>query len=314
MEHHLLQGKVVLVTGAGRGIGRAEALALAEHGARVVVNDLGTAVDGTGHDVSVAGEVVQEIERAGGEAIANTDDMADHEGAGRAVQDALDAWGRLDAVVNNAGFDRGGRTVDELPVEDWDAVVRVHLRHTFCTIQHACRHWRACASASPTKRTSGRIVNTVSELGTTSAAPGRSAYAASKGAIAALTRVVALEMEPIGVTCNAVSPGARTRRSSALLSSASAATEPADSLDPVHVGPAVVWLVSDDAQWVTGQVISAARGRLGLVEPWGRGPTLRKDRVWTPDEVGRGMRDLFGSRVPDLREELDREQHRRLGR
>jgi len=287
----MLSGKVAVVTGAGRGIGRGEALALAEQGARVVVNDLGGARDGTGADPSVAQAVIDEIAATGGEAVANADNVSEFDGAGKLIHTALDTWGRLDIVVNNAGITRD-KMVFNLSVEDWDAVIKVHLRHTFCMTHHACVHWRRLAKASPDGQTYGRIVNTVSSAGLAGNV-GQSSYGAAKAGIAAFTQIVAMEMYRYGVTANAVVPAARTRMTEGV----GAPPPPAegfDAMDPGNVAPLVCWLGSDDANWVTGQVIRLLGSNLALYRPWSLGPAQSKGARWTPEEIGMGVRRIFG--------------------
>lgn len=287
----MLDGKVAIVTGAGRGIGRAEAMMLAEHGAKVVVNDLGSARDGTGSDPTVAQAVVEEIRAAGGEAVANGDDVSEFDGAKRAIDTALSTWGRLDIVVNNAGITRD-KMVFNLTVEDWDAVIKVHLRHTFCMTHHAAVHWRAAAKASPTGKTFGRIVNTVSSAGLAGNV-GQSSYGAAKAGIAAFTQITAMELHRYGVTVNAVVPAARTRMTEGV----GAPPPPAegfDPMDPANVAPLVVWLASDDAHWVTGQVLRLLGSSLAHYRPWSLSPAQTKGSRWTPEEIAMGVRRIFG--------------------
>jgi NAD(P)-dependent dehydrogenase (short-subunit alcohol dehydrogenase family) len=287
----MLDGKVAVVTGAGRGIGRSEALMLAEQGAKVVVNDLGGARDGTGADTSVAQVVVDEIKAAGGEAVANGDDVSEFEGAGGAIRTAIDTFGKLDIVVNNAGITRD-KMVFNLTVEDWDAVIKVHLRHTFCMTHHACVHWREQAKASPTGTTYGRIINTSSSAGLAGNV-GQSSYGAAKAAIAGFTTIVAMEMAKYGVTVNCVVPAARTR----MTMTAGAPPPPAegfDVLDPANVAPLVCWFASDDSMWVNGQVLRLMGGSLAHYRPWSLSPAQSKGDRWKPEEIGMGVRKIFG--------------------
>jgi NAD(P)-dependent dehydrogenase (short-subunit alcohol dehydrogenase family) len=288
----MLDGKVAIVTGAGRGIGRGEALELAAQGARVVVNDLGGARDGTGKDPSVAQAVVDEITSAGGEAVANADDVSEFDGAGAAIRQAVETWGQLDIVVNNAGITRD-KMIFNLTVEDWDAVIKVHLRHTFCMTHHACVHWRGAAKASPTGKTYGRIINTASSAGLAGNV-GQTSYGSAKAAIAAFTTIVAMEMSRYGVTANCVVPAARTR----MTETVGASPPPAEGFDgmaPENVAPLVAWYASEDAHWVTGQVFRLIGGNLAHYRPWSLSPAQNKPGRWTADEIGMGVRRIFGT-------------------
>ena len=203
----ICEDRIVIVTGAGRGIGRAHALAFAQEGARVVVNDLGVAPDGSGGDAGPAQQVVDEIRGAGGDAVANSDDIADWDGARRLVAAAVDTFGGLDTLVNNAGFVRD-RMLFTTSEEEWDAVIRVHLKGHFAVTRHACEHWRAQSKAG--SEVNARIVNTSSGAGLMGSV-GQGAYSAAKAGIAALTLVEAAELRRYGITANAIAPAARTR-------------------------------------------------------------------------------------------------------
>jgi NAD(P)-dependent dehydrogenase (short-subunit alcohol dehydrogenase family) len=203
----MLDGKVIAVTGAGRGIGRGEALLIAAEGAKVVVNDLGGEWDGTGQDDRPASQVVEEITGAGGEAVAHFDDISEPEGAKSLLGLALDAWGRIDGLVNNAGILRDKMSFT-MPVEDWDAVIKVHLRGTFLCTGAVCAHWRERSKAGEEVR--GAIVNTSSTSGLLGNV-GQSNYGSAKAAIAAFTQIVSMETQRYGVRVNAIAPGARTR-------------------------------------------------------------------------------------------------------
>jgi NAD(P)-dependent dehydrogenase (short-subunit alcohol dehydrogenase family) len=286
---------VVIVTGAGRGLGRAHALALARAGARVVVNDLGVEADGRGGSAGPAGEVAAEIRAAGGEAIADGADVADWAQTGRLVRAALDAFGRLDAVVNNAGFVRD-RMFVSCSEEEWDAVVRVHLKGHFCLSRHACDHWRAEAKAG--RRVDARIVNTSSGAGLQGSV-GQSAYAAAKAGIAALTLVQAAELARYGITANAIAPSARTRMTETVFADRMRAPEGGfDAMDPANVSPLVVWLASAESRDVTGCTFEIAGGRLSLADGWRTGPELDKGGRWEPDEIGAAVRALREKAVP----------------
>jgi len=274
----ILEGKVAVISGAGRGIGRGEALLFAREGARVVVNDLGAEWDGTGADDRPATQVVDEIAAAGGEAAAHFDDVAEEAGAASLVQTALDRWGRLDVVVNNAGILRD-RMVFNMSVEEWDAVIRVHLRGHFLLTRAACAHWRDRSKAG--EQVSGRIVNTTSTSGILGMA-GQSNYGAAKAGIAAFTQIVAMEMARYGVSCNAIAPGARTRM-----------TE--KTFGELKV-PEGAFDASDAAAGITGQVFGVTGGLVQLYQGWTPVSQIEKDERWEPSEIVVRVEDLFGGR------------------
>jgi NAD(P)-dependent dehydrogenase (short-subunit alcohol dehydrogenase family) len=291
----LCEGRVVIVTGAGRGIGRAHALAFARQGARVVVNDLGAALDGTGGGSGPAGEVVDEIRSLGGEAIANGADVADFEAAAALVEAAIARFGRLDVVVNNAGFLRDRMFVSTSEVE-WDAVVRVHLKGHFCVSRHACAYWRNKSKAG--QPVDARIINTSSGAGLQGSV-GQSSYSAAKAGIAALTLVQAAELGRYGVTANAIAPAARTRMTETVFSDMKAPEDGRfDENAPENVSPLVVWLGSAEARDVTGRVFEVKGGKIGISDGWRDGPTLDKGARWEPDEVGGAVADLLAKIVP----------------
>ena len=272
-----------MITGAGRGIGRAHALALAAHGAKVIVNDLGGQLDGDGHSNAPAQEVVEEIKSAGGDAVDNDDDCADWEGAQRLVQTAIDNYGRLDVLVANAGILRD-RTIANMTEDDWDAVMRVHLRGTFCTAHWAAVHWRERAKAG--ENVDGRLITTSSAAGLYGNI-GQANYAAAKAGIAAFTRVAAAELERYGVTANAVAPAARTRMTETLFADVMKAPEDGfDAMAPENNSPIVVWLASSESAAVTGRVFEAMGGRLGVAEGYRHGPVLDQDHAFDPAELG----------------------------
>jgi NAD(P)-dependent dehydrogenase (short-subunit alcohol dehydrogenase family) len=286
----LCSGRVVIVTGAGRGLGRAHALAFAREGARVVVNDLGVETDGSGGSSGPAHEVVAEIRAAGGEAVTDGADVADWEQAGALVQRALDAFGRLDVVVNNAGFVRDRMFVSASP-EEWDAVIRVHLRGHFCVTRRACDHWRAESKAG--RAVDARIVNTSSGAGLQGSV-GQSAYAAAKAGIAALTLVQAAELARYGITANAIAPSARTRMTETVFADMMRAPERGfDAMDPANVAPLVVWLGSSESRDVTGRVFEIAGGKLGVADGWRSGPEIDRGVRWEPEEIGAAVHELL---------------------
>lgn len=289
----LLDGKVAIVTGAGAGLGREHALLLAEEGAQVVVNDVGGAVDGSGTSAGPAQQVVDEISSRGAAATANTDDVAEWEGAQRLVQQAVDEFGRLDVLVNNAGILRDSMSFN-MDEPAWDAVIRVHLKGHFAPSHHAARHWRERAKAG--EPVAGRIINTTSESGLFGN-PGQANYAAAKAGIAMLTVVLARELERYGVTANAVAPRARTRMTEDLMGEAEADEAEWDPLDPANVSPLVAWLASDDAADVSGQVfvafgdtvqVTSDREVVGEVSAGGR--------PWRPEELVETKKELFARR------------------
>jgi NAD(P)-dependent dehydrogenase (short-subunit alcohol dehydrogenase family) len=266
------------VTGAGRGLGRAYALALARAGARVVVNDVGCAVDGAGADATVADAVVGEIRAAGGEAVASHAAIGTPGAAEAVVGRALDAFGRLDALVNNAGIS-ASHPLAEFPDAVWERVLAVHLGGTFACARAAVRAMREGGG--------GRIVNTTSGAGLLTGYPGAAAYAAAKGGIAALTRVVAAEGAAAGITCNAVAPLARTRMSGAFLAGRS------DGGAPEAVAPLVVYLASPASAGVSGHVFRVAAGRIGVVRTTAPEGVAAGDGTWTADEVARRIDEVL---------------------
>ncbi len=293
----ICDGRIAIVTGAGRGLGRAHALELAGQGARVVVNDLGVERDGTGRDAATAQAVVDEIQARGGEAAANGDDVADWGGAQRIVAQALDVFGGLDVLVNNAGFVRD-RMVVSTSEDEWDAVVRVHLKGHFATTRAASGYWRDQAKAGTPR--AARLVNTSSGAGLLGSV-GQGAYSAAKAGIAALTLVEAAELGRYGVTANALAPSARTRMTEEVF--ADTMTRPDtgfDAMDPANVSPLVAWLASTDSGDVTGRVFELEGGLLSVADGWHHGPRRDKGDRWDAAELGPVVRDLLGQlRPPD---------------
>ncbi|MEY2965119.1 MAG: SDR family oxidoreductase [Candidatus Nanopelagicales bacterium] len=303
----ICEGRVVVITGAGRGIGREHALAFAREGARVVVNDLGGSVDGAGEDAGPAQEVVEEIRAMGGEAIANTDSVSDYAGAGRIVQAAIDAFGGLDVVVNNAGILRDRMFVN-MTEEEFDSVIAVHLRGTFAVSRHAVNYWRARAKAGGTN--DARIISTSSPSGIFGNI-GQANYGAAKAGIAAMTVILADELARLGVTANAIAPVALTRMTEGLgLFSDMSGIQPDASgyhpMDPANISPLVVWLGSPLSAGVTGRIFTVTGNEIGVAEPWIKGPTATKDGGrWDPAELtavvpglvadARGNSDMFGN-------------------
>ena len=286
----LCEGRVVIVTGAGRGIGRAHALEFARQGARVVVNDLGTKLDGLGGSSGPAAEVVEEIRAAGGEAVANDADVADFSGGLAMVQAALEHFGRLDVVVNNAGFLRD-RMFVSTSEEEWDAVVRVHLKGHFCLSRHAAEYWRGRAKAG--QAVDARIINTSSGAGLQGSV-GQSNYSAAKAGIATLTLIQAAELGRYGVTANAIAPAARTRMTEAIFADMAAPRDGSfDENAPENIAPLVVWLGSVESSNVTGCVFEVKGGRIGVSDGWRDGPSVDKRGRWEPDEVGDAVADLI---------------------
>jgi NAD(P)-dependent dehydrogenase (short-subunit alcohol dehydrogenase family) len=263
----LCEGKIAIVTGAGRGIGREHALSLASQGAKVVVNDLGGNIDGSGGDLSPAEQVVQEIKGMGGEAVANGDSVSDWAGAERLINTAIETFGDLNIVVNNAGILRD-RMLFSMSEAEWDAVINVHLKGTFAPTRFACVYWREQSKAG--KPVSGRIINTTSVSGIYGN-PGQTNYGAAKAGIASFTNIAALEMARYGVTVNAVAPVALTRMTEGL-GPAPESDEDREKRSPRWIAPIVTWLASDEAAEVTGRIFEASGDVLAVSEGWVRGP------------------------------------------
>jgi len=288
----ICEGRVVIVTGAARGIGRAHALEFARQGAKVVVNDVGVELDGTGGSRAAAQQVVDEITAVGGEAVASTDDVADWGGARSLVRTALDAFGRLDVVVNNAGIVRDRMFVN-CGEDEWDAVIRVHLKGHFAVARFAAEHWRALAKAG--EPVDARIVNTSSGAGLMGSV-GQAAYSAAKAGIATLTLVQAAELGRYGVTANAIAPSARTRMTETVFSEKMAPPADPDAFDamaPENVAPLVVWLGSPQSAHVTGRVFEVEGGKVSVADGWQHGPAIDKGARWDPAELGPVVDELL---------------------
>jgi NAD(P)-dependent dehydrogenase (short-subunit alcohol dehydrogenase family) len=285
-----LTGKVAIVTGAGRGIGRAHAMALASAGASVVVNDLGAALSGEGTDASPAERVVEEIRTAGGEAAANGENVADFAGAERLVQQALDMFGRLDILVNNAGILRD-RMLVNMTEDEWDSVIAVHLKGHFAATRHAAAHWRELAKAGEEVR--GRVINTSSPSGVFGNV-GQTNYGAAKAGIAAFTIIAAQELARYGVTVNCLAPNARTRMTEETFDM-SATGDGWDPLDPANNSAVVVALAADEAQHITGQVFHVWGGSVNALVGWSAGELFEAPEAWEPDAL---LAELL-ARFPD---------------
>ncbi|MET7896537.1 SDR family oxidoreductase [Streptomyces mirabilis] len=290
----LLEQRVAIVTGAGRGLGRAHALELARHGAKVVVNDLGTSGSGDGSSSSPAQEVVAAIRAAGGEAVADSCDVADFDGAADLVRRAVDTFGGLDILVNNAGFVRD-RMLVNTSEEEWDAVVRVHLKGHFAPLRHAAAYWRAESKAG--RQRAARVVNTSSGAGLQGSV-GQATYSAAKAGIAGLTLVAAQELGRYGVTVNAIAPSARTRMTEGVFADKMAVPRGGfDVMDPANVSPVVAWLAGAEAGDITGRVIEVEGGRICVEEGWRHGPAADRPARWEASEVGAALRALLDKAV-----------------
>src|SRR5688572_25750275 len=282
----LCEGRICIVTGAGRGIGREHALMLAAQGAKVVVNDLGGEMDGTGRATGPAQEVVDEIVAAGGEAVANTDDISDWEGAQRLVNQAIETFGGLDVLINNAGILRD-RMLANMTEEEWDAVIKVHLKGTFAPSRWAAAYWRERSKAGETN--DARIINTSSPSGIYGNA-GQTNYGAAKAGIAAFTIIAAMELGRYGVTVNAIAPAALTRMTENL-GMGQAPEEMKEKMSPRWIAPIVCWLASPESADVTGRVFDVTGRMISVGDGWHRGPSLENP----PDDI-----EELGPKVAEL--------------
>lgn len=262
-------GRVAIVTGAGRGIGREHSLMLAETGAKVVVNDLGGSMDGDGSDAGPAQQVVDEIKAMGGEAVANTDDISSWDGAKSLIDQAISEFGKLDILINNAGILRD-RMLTNMTEAEWDAVIQVHLKGTFAPSRHAAAYWREQSKAG--NEVDGRIINTSSPSGIYGNV-GQTNYGAAKAGIASFTIIAAKELGRYGVTVNAIAPAALTRMTEGL-GMGQLPEEDKERMSPRYIAPIVVWLSSPEAKEVTGRVFDVTGRALSVSEGWHRGPTI----------------------------------------
>lgn len=289
----ICKGRIVIITGAGRGLGRSYALAFAREGAKVVVNDLGTSLAGEGRDTATAQKVVDEIRAFGGEAVANGDDVSEWESAGRLIKTAIDTFGGLDVIVNNAGFVRD-RMFVSATLDEWDATMKVHLRGHFCVARHAVDYWRAQSKEG--KPVDARIINTSSGAGL-NGSMAQSAYSAAKGGIASLTLVQSAELKRYGITANALAPAARTRMTETAFQDKMKKPESGfDAQDPDNIAPTVVWLGSSESKDVTGCVFELEGGSIMITDGWNDGPKVDNGKRWNANEVGPAVKALLQKR------------------
>lgn len=302
-----LTGKVAIVTGAGQGIGRGEALLLAREGAKVVVNDLGTSWQGEGKSEKAADAVVREIRAAGGQTVPNYDDVSKWNGAKGIVDTALDSFGRLDIVVNNAGILRD-KMVFNMEESDFDAVIGVHLKGTFGVTRHACAHFREAHKAGTVQ--AGRIINTTSIVALKGNL-GQTNYIAAKGGIAALTLGTAIDMAKYGVTCNAISPAARTRliagtyeRQGSSAEARMPASKEFDPYAPENIAPLVACLATDAAQAISGQVFHVVGGKIDLFQGWSPARSIEKRGRWEVEELEKRIKELLPEPTTPAKQDL----------
>ena len=285
----ICDGRVVIVTGAGRGLGREHALAFAAEGATVIVNDVGASLNGEGADAGPAAEAVAMIRDAGGQAEVNGDDVSEWDGAGRLVRQAIEHFGRLDTLVCNAGIVRD-RMIVNMSVEEWDAVIKVHLRGMFCPVRHAVDHWRAQSKAG--NPVEARIVTTSSGAGLFGSIS-QANYSAAKAGIAAFTIVAAAELSRYGVRINGIAPSARSRMTEDAFAEMMRKPDSGfDAMDPANVSPLVVWLGSDSCD-VSGRMFEIAGGQLSVADGWQHGEVFDKHERFEPAEIGEVVADLL---------------------
>lgn len=291
----ICENRTVIITGAARGLGRAYALAFADEGANVVVNDIGTSLQGEGRDTSAADEVVAEINAGGkGRAIANYEDVTDWDAAKRIVDAAIEAFGDLHVVVNNAGIVRD-RMFVSATLDEWDATMHVHLRGHFCIARHAVDYWRAKAKGGETP--DARIINTTSGAGLQGSIA-QAAYSTAKGGIASLTLVQAAELGRYGITANALAPSARTRMTEQAFADKMATEgQQFDVMDPANIAPTVVWLGSAESADVTGCVFELEGGKIMIEDGWREGPSVDLGARWEPAKIGDAVAKLIDQRV-----------------
>ena len=295
-----LDGKVAIITGAGRGLGRSHALLMAEEGAKIVVNDIGTEWDGTGQASGPANDVVKEIKDAGGQAVANFESVTDFEGAKRIIDCAIDNFGKLDILVNNAGFLRDRMTF-KMSEEEWSGVIAVHLTGTFNCGRWACAYFYEQSKAG--KLESGRIINTISHAGILGN-PSQGNYGSAKAGIAALTVIWAREMAKYNVTCNAICPMARTRMTTQTQALGGMFGERPegqfDDMAPENISPLAAYLASDQAQSITGRLLSVRGGILEAFKPWQVQASIDIGRRWTVKEIGERIGELGDLSIPSM--------------
>ena len=286
--------RVVIITGSGRGLGKAHALAFAAEGAKVVVNDVGAELDGSGGSLSPAQEVVEEIRATGGEAIVNGDDISDWDEAGHLVAQTIDTFGRLDTLVCNAGIVRD-RMIVNMSVDEWDAIMKVHLRGMFCPIRHAIDYWRAQFKAGTP--VDARVVTTSSAAGLFGSVS-QANYSAAKAGIAAFTIVAAQELGRYNIVVNGIAPSARSRMTEEAFAEMMRKPDSGfDSMDPANISPIVVWLGSRGCD-VSGRMFEIAGGQLSVADGWQHGAVFDKRARYEPGEVGALINDLIGNAPP----------------